>query len=114
LAIAEGERGLLVKCWAGCSLTEICTSLNIEQRDLFFDARIDPEAKRQRDAQRRERERARERDGLQIDACREAEATIAAARGIDISKWSNERLDAALNVLADAYRVLELEGATNG
>ena len=37
LAIKEGERGLLVKCWAGCTLDEITTTLGIRVGDLFFD-----------------------------------------------------------------------------
>lgn len=37
LQIREGERGLLLKCWAGCSLQSICDALGIEQRELFFD-----------------------------------------------------------------------------
>jgi hypothetical protein len=38
LSISEGERGLLVKCWAGCTLNEITAALGIEIKDLFFDA----------------------------------------------------------------------------
>ena len=37
LAIKEGERGLLVKCWAECTLDEITAALGIEIKDLFFD-----------------------------------------------------------------------------
>jgi hypothetical protein len=38
LAIKEGERGLLLKCWAGCTLPEITAALGIRVADLFFDA----------------------------------------------------------------------------
>ena len=37
LSISEGERGLLVKCWGGCTLDEITAALGIEIKDLFFD-----------------------------------------------------------------------------
>ena len=37
LAIKEGERGLLVKCWAGCTLDEITAAIGIRVGDLFFD-----------------------------------------------------------------------------
>lgn len=37
LAIKEGERGLLVKCWAGCTLDEVTAALGICVADLFFD-----------------------------------------------------------------------------
>ena len=39
LQITEGERGLLLKCWSGCALAEICASLQLTPRDLFYDAR---------------------------------------------------------------------------
>jgi hypothetical protein len=45
LAITEGERGLLVKCWAGCTLDEITAALGIRVRDLFFN---DPSPHRHR------------------------------------------------------------------
>ena len=38
LSIREGESGLLLKCWAGCTIDEICRALGIQQRDLFYDA----------------------------------------------------------------------------
>ena len=39
LSVSEGERGILLRCWTGCSLVEICASLGIAQPDLFFDKR---------------------------------------------------------------------------
>jgi hypothetical protein len=39
LSISEGERGLLVKCWGGCTLDEITAALGIEIKDLFFDTK---------------------------------------------------------------------------
>jgi hypothetical protein len=38
LSVSEGERGLLLKCWAGCALDDITAALGIEIKDLFFDA----------------------------------------------------------------------------
>lgn len=36
LSIAEGrDKRLLVRCWAGCSATDICQALGIRLRDLF-------------------------------------------------------------------------------
>lgn len=37
LAIKEGERALLVKCWAGCTLDEITAAIGVRVGDLFFD-----------------------------------------------------------------------------
>lgn len=109
LSIRKTDDRILLHDFTGCELSSICRALGIQKRDLFFDARIDPVATRQRKADRLEREQQQERDGFQIDAYREAEYTIAAASGIDISNWSNERLGDALNVLADAYATLEAE-----
>ena len=114
LSVRDGERALLLRCWAGCELTAICQALSIRVADLFFDAHVDPEAKRARDVERGERARRREQDGLRIDACREAEATVASARGIDITYWSNEQLDTALNALAGCYSLHEDEEARHG
>lgn len=38
LSVSEGARGLLLKCWAGCTLYDITAALGIEIKDLFFDA----------------------------------------------------------------------------
>ena len=37
LDVSIGERGLLLKCWAGCRLTDICSALGLEIPQLFFD-----------------------------------------------------------------------------
>ena len=113
LAIAEGERGLLVKCWAGCTLDEITRALGLTVRDLFYDRNPNPhelrEAKQRRERERRRRERQRRSDGLRVATLREAEAVIRHARSIDISTWSHTRLDRELNRLADAYGLMEQE-----
>lgn len=114
LAIAQGERGILVRCFAGCSAHAICAALGLRIADLFFDAQVDPEAQRQREQVRRERERRSEADGLKIDRLREAEYLILSARGLDISNWSDEQLDQALNPLADAYELLGKEAPCHG
>ncbi|OAI47498.1 hypothetical protein AYO43_04395 [Nitrospira sp. SCGC AG-212-E16] len=106
LTIAEGDKGLLVKCWAGGSLQEVCASLGIEQRDLFYDARDpDParrrESARQRDQQRQARERQAEQRGTLIDALRAADYHIRSRHGLDINGWSNQKLDDELNCLAE-------------
>jgi hypothetical protein len=112
LSITEGERGILLRCWAGCSIDEICHSLGIEQRELFFDGLATDPRQRRAAAQRRADERARleekrHRDGLRLDIQREAERLIASACNIDISCWSDDRLDQELNRLGAAYAVLE-------
>ena len=114
LSVSDGDKGVLLKCWARCTVEEICRSLGIEQRDLFFDALdTDPQRRReaieQRERQNQERERKAYQDGALIDALREAEYFVRSRQRLDISTWSDEQLDAELNSLADACHLLEHE-----
>jgi len=114
LQITEGHSGLLLKCWAGCWLEDICAGLGIHQKDLFYDsADTDPRQRREA-AQRHAKEKAaRERvnlaDGLMVDALREADYFIRSRHNLDISRWTDIQLDNELNALADAYALLERE-----
>ena len=38
LSIKCGYRGVLIKCWAGCSLPEILRAIGLTESDLFYDA----------------------------------------------------------------------------
>lgn len=114
LSISEGDKGLLLRCWAGCSVSEICATLGLTVGDLFFDALdTDPQrrkaAAQQRDRQRHARERHAQQQGTMTDALRAADTFIQSRRGIDISAWSHDRLNDELNALADAYHLLEHE-----
>lgn len=113
LQITEGEKAILLKCWPGCSLEEICQALGIEPKDLFYDTHQDPqrwqEQKRQRARERAIREQERRAEGKLIDCRREADNVLRAAKGINISQWSDAQLDAAMDRVADAYGVLERE-----
>jgi len=113
LSVSEGERGILVKCWAGCTTKEIVGALGLTMRDLFYDSDQPASdwrsAYRERVLKRQRQEAAQYVDGLLVDSCREAERMIGSASGIDISGWSDERLDEALIALAEAYEVLEGE-----
>lgn len=114
LTITEGDKGVLLKCWAGCSLDEITGRLGLRIQDLFFDA-LDANPQRRR-AAAQERERARHareqracQQGALIDALREADNFVRARQGLEISAWGDERLDGELNALGDAYALLESE-----
>jgi len=113
LTIAEGNRGLLLKCWAGCTLEEITGALRISIKDLFFDTAGTAEERRQAMEQRRQakakEQAAYQAEGLRRDALREAETLIRSACGIAIEPWSNDQLSAALDCLAEAYQLLENE-----
>jgi hypothetical protein len=88
-------------------------ALGLKLRDLFIESHLYPEvlrdAKRRRALQRQREADAARVEGLKIDASREAERLIQAARGIDITPWSHERLDRALDSLAHAHAILKEE-----
>lgn len=115
LTITEGERGILLKCWAGCSLTDITDKLGVSITDLFYDALRDGQ-QRLEAVERRVQEQAAKRQkeevtGRRLDALREADALIRSAKGISIETWSDADLHAALDRLGAAYALLESEGS---
>lgn len=89
-------------------------SIGIAQRDLFFDA-LDSDPSRCREAARaRERQRylcehEAHQQGALIDALRESDYFVRSRQGLNLSTWSNKRLHAELNALADAYHLLHRE-----
>ncbi len=113
LSISEGDKGLLLRCFAGCELTAITGKLGLEIKDLFYDGLPDPRQRREA-LQRRAKDRAARQTadkarGKRTDLLRHAEYLIQSARGISIEAWSPAQLDKRLNCLADAYAVLEGE-----
>ena len=114
LSIREGEDGrILLHDFAGCRVEDICAALGLRLTDLFPDNDPDPqrwqEQRRQRQIKRARRQREQHREGLHIDAAREAERVIRAARDIDIATLSDVQLDTILNRLGDADAILERE-----
>lgn len=114
LSVAEGDRGILLRCFAGCGLQEICGSLGIKQQDLFFDA-LDTNPRRRKAAAQARAQRQREqadgdrRQGRRIDARREAEDFLYSRQGLDISQWTDQKLDDELSLVADARALLAVE-----
>lgn len=111
LSICDGERGVLVKCWAGCSLQGICNALGLNPKDLFYGALdTDPqkryEAALLRELKKQQREQAVAELGRLLDTCKRAEQFIA-SRPTNISDWSDDQLDRELNAVADALAVLQ-------
>lgn len=114
LAVAEGERGLLVKCWAGCTVEAITRAMGMAVRDLFYDTDLDPvalhQARAQRQAQRMRRLVESHVMGLEIDSQREAQRFIERTRNLDISNWTDTHLNRAYDALAAAHHRLQAEG----
>ena len=114
LSIRETNDRILLHCFAGCPLENICVALGIRSSDLFFDALDrDPQRRRivlqQRDRTRLKAAAVRQRRGRRTDALREADYFVRSRQGLDISQWTIEKLDEELNVLADAYALLSSE-----
>lgn len=108
LSVREGDRGILLTCWAGCELSAICAAIGITTRQLFFDDNgpVDRHAIRQYQARRQATHARQQASGRRVDALREAECVLRAATNLNISGWSNEQLDAALNRVCDAHDLL--------
>lgn len=107
LKIRAGDRGLIIKCWTGCSTVAVCEALGIKVKDLFYDGKPDAAAYRKRKAQQLAVYEQRRREGQRIDRLREADYFVRSRRGLDISGWRDAQLDAELGLLATAYILLE-------
>ena len=42
LSVREGDRGILIRCWAACTLESICAALGIRVADLFPESQRRP------------------------------------------------------------------------
>lgn len=121
LSVCEAEGGrILLHCFAGCTTEDVCSSIGIRLADLFMDAPMNQLSNRRLARVRRERQATQDASeknhkalGCGVDLVREAKRLTERATSIDISGWSDERLDAALNGkdgLADAYEILHRDG----
>jgi hypothetical protein len=86
---------------------EICGALGISVRDLFFDAGTDcQEYRGKSQAVKAKREAVSQVKAAQADLLREAEAVIQAATGVDISGWTDQELNQAMEAVCRARKVL--------
>ncbi len=108
LSIAAGERAVLVHCFAGCTIQEVVRAMGIGTRDLYYESGVRRMVS-QTTFQRKRNHGVQPTLGVMLDAVREAEYLVLAARGIDISILNCDQLDAALNAVAAAYSILELD-----
>lgn len=109
LSLALGERGVLIRCWAGCALDEIVMALGLTVSDLFYD--------RHRQATRalpKRMERAPFLDtaySLFIHHSNalwiRGQAVLGNAKALDTSAWTDADFNVAMQALAQAYDDLE-------
>jgi hypothetical protein len=119
LSIREGKRGLLIHCFAGCSLDEVTAALSIRVADLFFDGhtsrghRLTPQpVKIDRVALAFRFELAA------IDRRLRAERVLQAVNNISINELPDHDLDRLVDAAARAYADIEraelFEGVADG
>ena len=110
LSIAEGKHAILVHCFGGCSLEQICRSLGLSVADLF-DSRTKVAARP------KQRHSVTQRLGWQEVAYRlqshafalwiRAESVLGAAHALDSFNWSDDELNIAIDAVAKAYGDIE-------
>lgn len=119
LSVKEGDRGLLLKCWAGCSAEEITHALGLKISDLFFDSGKRDSGALRNAMQQRAREKAA-RDDLDrahhrdTDALREADYLVQKAKGLSIDTWTEDELAIAIDSVGRAWQLLEAEDLHHG
>jgi len=115
LSVRECDRRVLMHCFSGCTIEEICAALDLTLSDLFQDAPDSRTAYRQhaqRTHARHSKAQRDEVDGFTLDALRGADYFTRSRQGLDISTWTHERLNDELDTLADAQALLWTEELT--
>lgn len=104
LSIKEGERGVLLRCFAGCELSSICHALGIHPRDLFFNAPLPRGFRPTPKAKPLDRvDLAFEFDLRALDLRLRAERIREAGQRLHIATMTDADLDRALNYIACAH-----------
>jgi hypothetical protein len=116
LSVKEGDRGILIKCWSGCTPHEIVTALGLTLNDLFYD----------NDTPRHLRKPVppKPRIDLNKTAFRlrfhadllylRARSVLDAAASLDVTTWGDDALARAVNSVASAYADLERVALLDG
>ena len=110
LSIREGDRGLLIYCWAGCSLDAICHALDLDVADIFYDKPGIPSRHAPRPEPRRPTIRELETRvwcrAMALDL--RALNVLDAARGLDVSDWTEADYDTAMRAACKAREDLRV------
>lgn len=97
---------MLLKCFAGCTLNEICRAIGIEVKDLFFDRPVTLQGKFTGATQsRRSNWRATATALAQhaLGLYLHSECVLEAAKRLDIANWGEQDLDQTMRAVGGAY-----------
>lgn len=97
---------MLLKCFAGCTLNEICRAIGIEVKDLFFDRPMTRQGKFTGAPQsRRSNWRATAAVLAQhaLGLYLRSESILEGAKQLEIANWSEQDLDQAMKAVSLAY-----------
>jgi hypothetical protein len=113
LSVAEGDIGVLVKCWAGCTVDEITDAMGLRVADLFYrplsgkkqrwDCRTDRTATKRIDWRRQ----AAALEDEAITLWLHANEVFAVACNLDTTAWTDEDWDTATDTVCHAHKTME-------
>jgi hypothetical protein len=109
LSVMEGEKGILLKCFSGCTLHEITTALGLEVSDLFTDAPPLPKGQRvlERASRLDPRALAFRFDLYALELRMRAERVLQALAHLPPTDRNDSELDRLIQSVASAYHDLE-------
>ena len=113
LSVRPGDEGILVFCFAGSSLQQVCRAFSVEVCQLFYDYghsrhRGQRPTLRPTYRLRSWKERAADLQDEAMDHWLRAERILAAAKNQDVSNWTELQSDIAMTLLGVAYDDLAL------
>ena len=114
LSIREGDRGILIRCWTGCSLESICSALGIQVADLFYETQRKTQRQFSREVgvppkpfRLKWRGHAHQILWFSEELFLRGERVLSTAKGIDPSNLTEEEFDNALGAIHNAHCDLE-------
>ena len=120
LSISEGvDRRILIHCFAGCIAEDICSAIGLRIVDLFTGNDVHTSQERVSSTAHVRpvdwRQVASSLENHAIGLWLRGQAVLEAAKGLDLSDWTEDERAIALDAVAAAYRDLDrvhlLEGA---
>jgi hypothetical protein len=104
LSVKEGDRGILLKCFAGCSVDEITAALGLQVADLFTDAPLPRDQRPPVKVPCCDRRAVAFRFELcALDLRLRAEKIIEAGKALDVEHLSDDERDRAMNAVVNAH-----------